>query len=288
MKKLFALGLSAAMLLSLVGAVFAQPPAGQTAKVLDTGITVNVPGTAVEGSPALDVIPLGEAKDVDGRLVEGYMFIHYKDAFSHKPGHNPGGGGKPATNKCYSFLANGAKWKITEPYLVNPINSVGLDESLVRSTVANGLSKWEDASDGTVGEGLSKNIIGGEESGVVDGADTSSPDGKNEVMFGDIDSSGAIAVTIVWGIFSGPPFARELVEWDQVYDQVDFDWSSSGEAEKMDFENISTHEHGHVFGLGHPDDSCTEETMYRFAAPGEIKKRDLETGDITGITQLYK
>ncbi len=99
--------------------------------------------------------------------------------------------------------------------------------------------------------------------------------------------SGAIGVTIVWGIFNGPPFARELVEWDQVYDDTDFDWSSTGEAGKMDFENIATHELGHTVGMGHPDDSCLEETMYRFASEGETNKRTLEAGDSAGVKRLY-
>lgn len=78
------------------------------------------------------------------------------------------------------------------------------------------------------------------------------------------------------------------MEWDQVYDDVDFDWSDNGEAGKMDFEEIATHELGHAVGLGHPEDSCTEETMYRYASLGETKKRDLNTGDIAGIATLYK
>ena len=55
----------------------------------------------------------------------------------------------------------------------------------------------------------------------------------------------------------------------------------------MDFENIAQHELGHAFGLGHPSDTCTEETMYRFASNGETKKRDLYDGDIAGIKALY-
>lgn len=288
-KRLFAIGLSAAMLLSLVGGAFAKPnfkaAEVRNPQTGDSHGQVTVPATAVEVAPAL--FDLGTARDVDGRLVQGYMFIHYRDAFSHKPGHNQGGG-KPATNKCYSFLANGAKWKSLENYLVDSTNLEGLTDVFVRSTVANGLSKWEDAANGVVADGTSRNIIGDEVAGVVDGADTASPDGKNEAMFGDIDSTGAIAVTIVWGIFGGPPSSRALVEWDQVYDQVDFNWSDSGEAGKMDFDNIVSHEHGHAFGMGHPDDSCTEETMYRFAALGETKKQTLEAGDIAGITELYK
>ena len=290
MKKLFALGLSASMFLSLVGGVFARPdfkPAEvSNPKTGDKYSVVVVPENAVQVAPAL--FDLGTSTDVDGRLVQGYMFIHYKKGYHHRPGHDKGPGGNGGGGeKCFAFLAKDAKWKVVEDYLVDSSSTVGLSDSFVRSTVAGGIAKWEDAVDGTVGDGSSINIIGDETSGTVDGADTSSPDGKNEVLFGDIDSPSAIAVTIVWGFFNGPPFARELVEWDQVYD-VDFDWSSSGEDGKMDFGNIAQHELGHSFGMGHPDDSCTEETMYRFAAFGEIIKRDLNAGDIAGISKLYK
>ena len=61
-----------------------------------------------------------------------------------------------------------------------------------------------------------------------------------------------------------------------------------GDVTIMDLLNIATHEAGHAAGLGHPDDSCTEETMYRFASSGETKKRTLHAGDIAGIVDLYK
>ena len=118
-------------------------------------------------------------------------------------------------------------------------------------------------------------------------ADVSGPDGNNEVYFSDVSESGVIAYTTVWGIFGGSPKQRKLVEWDMVFDQNDFNWSTAGEAGKMDFENIATHELGHAVGMGHPSDSCAEETMYRFAAYGETKKRDLNSGDITGVRKLY-
>ncbi len=79
-----------------------------------------------------------------------------------------------------------------------------------------------------------------------------------------------------------------MVEWDQVYDDVDFVWSSSGEAGTMDFENIATHELGHTFGLDDLfTDACSEETMFGFASLGETKKGSLEGGDVTGILELY-
>lgn len=237
-----------------------------------------IPAHAVQISES--VFSLGTARDVDGRLVEGFMFVYYK-----KENAKPSGiGGSNGGSTCYAFLAKGAKWKTVEPYLVNPLNAAGLDTEFVRSNLALDISKWEDAA------GFNINILGDENlEGIVDRTNIGNLNGQNEVIFANIDSPGAIAVTIVWGFFSGPPQNRELVEWDQVYDDVDFNWSSSslGEAGKMDFENIATHELGHSVGMGHPSDTCTEETMYRYASFGETKKRTLNAGDIAGINALY-
>lgn len=236
-------------------------------------ILVVVPAHAVE--VADNVFSLGTARDIDGNLVEGLMIVDKKE-YAKPPW---AGGGKGGTT-CFAFLANGAKWKTIEPWIVNPANTEGLSDAFVFSNTAADIQKWEDAS--------STNILGnGSINTSVLVADESSPDGVNEVYFGDVDSAGAIAVTIVWGVFSGPPNSRKLVEWDQVYDQVDYNWSSAGEAGKMDFENIATHEIGHSVGMAHPPDECVNETMYRFADFGETKKRDLNSGDIAGVNELY-
>lgn len=238
-------------------------------------VPVVIPANAVQVADG--VFSLGTVRDIDGRIVEGFMFVDYKKENAKPPWAGGGGGG---ATKCFSFLANGAKWKTLEPWVVNPSNTEDLSDSFVFGNLWADILKWEDAS--------STNILGdGSTNTTLLVADTVSPDGLNEVYFGDVDSIGAIAVTIVWGIFSGPPFARELVEWDQVYDQVDFDWNNTGEAGKMDFENIATHEIGHSVGMGHSPDECTEETMYRFASAGETKKRTLNAGDIAGINDLY-
>ena len=50
---------------------------------------------------------------------------------------------------------------------------------------------------------------------------------------------------------------------------------------------MAAHEFGHSAGMDHPDDSCTEETMYAFSDEGETKKRTLNAGDIAGINKLY-
>jgi len=111
---------------------------------------------------------------------------------------------------------------------------------------------------------------------------------KNEVYFADIAQEGAVGVTIVWGYFRGNPAWRELLEWDQVYDSTDYNWSSSGEEGKMDFENVSTHELGHSVGMDDLYDSaCSTVTMYGYVSFGDIESRSLEDGDINGVFELY-
>jgi len=289
MKKNLMLGLFIALVFSAV-LVLAAKPDFQAVNVKPSNghAIVTIPARAIEVSPG--VFYLGMAVD-NGRLVEGYaMFVKPGTVCGNgicEPGENArkcpedcsSEDPEPDTSSCYKFLAKGAKWKTVEPYLVDPTNTRGLDEAFVRNNLAMDIGKWETEA--------SFDILGNEIVGIVDGADMDSTDGKNEVMFADIDSDGAIAVAIVWGIFGGPPPFRELVEWDMIFDDVDFDWGT-GEADKMDFESIATHELGHAVGLGDLyTDFCSEQTMYGYATEGETKKRTLEAGDIKGIQELY-
>jgi len=289
MKKVFVIVASIVLLLSVVVSAGMLLPASDKAKEHAKDSFV-LPAHAVEVAPG--IFYLGKAID-KGRVVEGY-------AMFAKPGTECGDGvcdpgenarkcpedctgedpEEPDTNSCYTFLAKGAKWKTVEPYIVNPVNTRGLDGVFVSNNLAMDISKWETVAN--------FNILGDKITGTGDGADTISPDNKNEVMFGDIDSQGAIGVTIIWGIFGGPPPFRELVEWDMIFDDTDFDWSATGEASKMDFESIATHELGHAMGLGDLyNTECSEQTMYGYAGYGETKKRTLEAGDIAGIKSLY-
>lgn len=257
----------------------------------DVKNTISVPSRAVEVSHGLYY--LGTAR-YDGKTVEGYAIIGYA-----KPGGKCGNGvcdagenakncptdcgGGTTTSTCYAFLAKGAKWKTTEDYVINPMNKAGLNISKIPGNVAGDITKWETAA-GTTG------IIGsGTTTTDALSADMTTPDGKNEVYFGNISDAGAIGITIVWGTFSGPVGSRELIEWDQVYDDTDFAWAMDGSANAMDFENIATHELGHTVGMGDLYTSaCSDQTMYGYAGYGETKKQTLESGDIAGIKALYK
>lgn len=262
----------------LVASVFVLAMPFERVEVINTkgDKSFSIPEHAVELAPG--VFSLGSALH-EGRVVEGIAFVDYEKGYG-KPAH----AGEPKDkggSTCYAFLANGAKWKSVEDWRINPENNVNLNHSFVYLNMVNNLDKWKNVS----GSEIFGNGVLTFESLAVD---KSSPDGVNEVYFGFISEPGAIAVTVVWGIFRGPRGQRELVEWDQVYDIEDYDWSMSGESGKMDFENIATHEVGHAAGMGHPSSDCVEETMYAYADFGETKKRDLNAGDIEGISDLYK
>lgn len=252
-------------------------PTLQNATLLTPGTTgtLALPPAAIDNSP---VISLGTAVDPGtGHVVDGIAIIHRKSPA--RPGKP-----KPGTDTCYTYLSSGAKWKTIEPWVVNPSNVDGLGSSAVFNLLSGGVTKWEDAA------GVGVDVLGsGTTTSATLVADTVSPDNQNEVYFADISEPGVIAVTIVWGIFGGPPQGRKLVEWDQVYDDVSFDWSaeSAGVLGKMDFDNIATHELGHSVGMGDLYNTCVDETMYGYSANAEVKKRDLNTGDIQGINALY-
>ena len=239
-----------------------------------------LPDNAVEISPGTFYI--GSVFH-EGKIMSGIATFHHRDGHGGGPGGGGPGGGGDKDVKCYAHIVKNVKWDNVEDYIVDPSNNAGLDGTTVETKIASAIAEWEDPnSDGSV----VLNILGNEVSGAVDrsliGKDTN---GKNEILFGDIAQEGAIAVNILWYVRGGPD--RQLVEWDQAYDDTDFDWSFTGVAGEMDFLNIATHEVGHATGMAHPDNSCTEETMYYQAAFGETKKQTLNSGDVAGILDLY-
>ena len=238
--------------------------------------TVFIPARAIEVSP--DVFYLGQAVDVDGKLVEGYLFVTKKKD-NAKPSWAGGGKDKPGTSSCYALYAKGARWKNTELYITQPEIDVALTET--------SLETWNAEVDFKIFG--ARNPLG-----IPDGIDENSPDGKNEVMISDLGPQDTIAYTITWGVFGGKPGDRQLSEWDVMFNS-NYNFGDAGPTNEielgdtnvMDYQNIAVHEFGHAAGLGHPDLGCGEETMHRYAEEGETKKRTLNSGDITGINKLY-
>jgi len=259
-------------LLVLFTAIFARETNAQKGEILKRNVKI-------EGAtPEKPVVYLGKVYNKKaGKFVDSYAIVHYTARSASKPIKTISGA------NCYGYLAKGAKWKTSEPWLVDSLHTGGLSAASILQNMSADVSKWEQAA------GRNVDILG-QGSIPADLIDSNNlfANGKNEVTFAPIDNQGAIAVTYVLGIFGGVTMQRELFEWDQIYDDTDFAWSMTGEAGKMDFESLATHELGHAVGMGDLYTSgCAEQTMYGYATEGETKKRTLETGDIKGINMLY-
>jgi hypothetical protein len=231
---------------------------------------VSLPPQAVEVSPGL--YKLGQAYDAKSdSFVEGYAFVHKKNEAKSNAA-------RPAKSPlCYAVLASGAKWKNVEPWEV--YSGAGLDGTFLLNKVAQSIGTWETAAQNS-------NILGSGTLGLGPITDPYTIDNVNQISFSDLDAN-TIAVTITWGTWSGPAANRKIVAWDQIYN-TDYAWSPSGEANKMDFWNITTHELGHAMGLADIYDSgCASVTMYGYGSDGETSKQTLESADVTGINLLY-
>jgi hypothetical protein len=254
------------LVVSVVAIIMLFPSGAQATEKM------NAQGNGDKTPPGLKKIPPG---------LEKIVFIHYK-----KERAKPDKPGRPSKEpECYDFMGKGVRWKDLEiVYLIDPTDS-GLEENgtAVVDAMAAGAQEWENHTSATLFGGF-----GCDTSGNLswDGDPGDEPDGLNELVFADYPQSGVIAVTVVWGYFSGPPSSRKIFEFDILFD-TDFQWGI-GEGDKMDVQNIATHEIGHGLGLGDVyQDGCSEVTMYGFSEEGETIKQTLEQPDITAIQELY-
>jgi hypothetical protein len=226
--------------------------------------------------------PAAKGKD---RVLSKVTFIHFRRG-NAKPPWAGGGNDNKEPAGSYSFIAKGAKWRITEPVLINPAcdeNPDGSLDDLIVDATLGGLNEWETADDASLA--IFGDLIIDDSVTYDDGAYR----GYNTISFGPYSNPGVIAVTTVWGYLTGPPSQREIVE-AHILMNDDFEWGdATTDALLMDVQNIITHELGHWAGMGDVYEStATEETMYGYSSEGETKKRDLYYGDITGICELYK
>jgi hypothetical protein len=207
---------------------------------------------------AILVISIASAKAPTEPL-EKITFIHYKN------GKVSVAGAKAPT--CYKLL--GVKWKtLSISYVISPL--------LDANAIVEATKEWDSHT--------SANLFGSYSIGEADFDET--PDGKNEYSYGNYPKEGVIAVTNVWYTRKG----KEIVEYDVMFD-TDFqfaDCTTQDCTNKMDLQNIATHETGHGIGLADVyNDICSEVTMYGYSWYGDIGKRTLEQPDINGLQKLY-
>jgi hypothetical protein len=169
----------------------------------------------------------------------------------------------------------GVKWITPEGYSINSVSIpiVNKDEAV----------KALEASNQTWDNNTEADLFLDEAIKIDNNAVYGTYDGTNTIDFGALDYPNAIAVTSIW--YSRR--TKAILEYDIRFSTAFF-WSTNGDPDKMDIQNIATHEFGHAVGL---DDiyisSYSEITMYGYAAEGETKKQTLDPSDITGLHKMY-
>ncbi|MFQ5969925.1 MAG: matrixin family metalloprotease [Nitrososphaerales archaeon] len=217
--------------------------------------------------------------------IKKIVFIH-----KEKPGKaaKPDKGGKPPKEgevegcdgyKLMRLRGNFVKWGSTPVEWEVNTSASGLNNADAIAALKMAFDEWDDGTYSGWG-GVSVNLYVNEPSST--NAVAADLDGERSLVWEDLDA-GVIASTSLWM----STLTGEIVDADIRFN-TDFDWSSSGEAGKMDLLNIAVHEIGHFGGMFHPNNEYYNESMYRYSELGEIIKRDLCDGDQEGITKLYR
>ena len=162
----------------------------------------------------------------------------------------------------------------------------GLDLNAVESAIQAAAASWDSKTGATL------LIYGGRTSKDNPGV----WNGQSSIGFGNVPG-GAIAVAFV-RVKNG-----EVVEADVVLGNG-FKWSTNnglsedpasaaddctGADGKMDVNDITTHEIGHVIGVAHTSDDSVNnaQTMFPFGSYRELFKRSPAGGDTTALTAIY-
>jgi len=171
------------------------------------------------------------------------------------------------TNPDYKLLP--FHWYTTANYWINPKNKYGFSFEAVVTTITTSADTWDIETEASVFSYQGTTTLG-----------AGKRDYYNVVAWGAY-RVGAIAVTYIW--YSG----SQILETDTRMNTF-YKWSLTGEAGKMDVQNIMTHEFGHWAGLADLyDDVDYWLTMYGYADYGETYKRTLGLGDINGLEAWY-
>jgi len=172
------------------------------------------------------------------------------------------------TNPDYKLLR--WRWFKTAQYWINTANSYGFKVADVTNSITASAETWDVETGYTVFAYMGSVTLS-----------AGTRDGYNMVAWGAYSQSNTIAVTFIWAV------GRRMIETDTRMNTY-YSWSLNGEADKMDVQNIMTHEFGHWAGLA--DLYASKDywlTMYGYASYGETYKRTLGLGDILGLRAVY-
>jgi len=174
----------------------------------------------------------------------------------------------------YKLPANGSPYKINTSTFPS-----GLISSDVQNAINAAFSTWDAAT--------SKSLF------TNGGTTTGKPgtkDGTNAVGFGSL-GNGIVGQATAWVDSK----TKTITEFDFVLSTA-YTWSANvgktgdcgGDSTKFDIQSVATHEAGHTTGSNDLTNSADHaQTMYGYAAKGELYKRDVANGDKKGVTTAY-
>ena len=184
-------------------------------------------------------------------------------------GKNPGipSNDDASSNPDYKLLRY--HWYTTIQYYVNPGNPNGFSKAMVINVIQTSAESWDSETSYAVFSYVGTTTLS-----------AGTYDGKNVVSWGSY-KAGVIGVTYLWSA------GGRVLETDTILNTY-YGWSLSGEAGKMDTQNIVTHEFGHWCGLADLYNNRDYWlTMYGYSNYGEVYKRTLGLGDINGLRKVY-
>jgi len=175
----------------------------------------------------------------------------------------------PELNDHFELL--GFSFSTTAYYVINPNNAYGFTETQVENAITTSAGTWDDETQAEVFSyaGPTDRISG-------------KLDGFNVIDWGRY-RNGVIAVTMIWTYTATGDIAEVDMKLNTRYA-----WSLTSQPNKMDVQNIVTHEFGHWAGLGdlyNAEDALL--TMYGYSGYGVTYQRDLGYGDQLGIRAVY-
>jgi len=173
----------------------------------------------------------------------------------------------------------GITWKLNSSTVPSSVGSPGVSAATAaRTAITDAFATWTAADTQKV---------------FIDGGNTTAKNARfdriNAILWKNI-GAGSIAVTYVWYYTATGLVAEVDMIFNKGYPWRVFTDNVAGcstQYDAYDLLNIATHEIGHWVGLDDLyNDSDADLTMYGFGAGGELKKRTLGTGDISGVNEV--